>query len=107
GPRKKFDQDLERFLLEAEGAEVEAAIARIENSDDDLLAAHGWKHRDAQFDTAEFGVGGRMTFLGQIALIRNEVGHDFEAAGAFVHQIERQMDQFIEHAVKPDTDGEG
>src|SRR5438876_800780 len=85
GPREQFDQDLEGLLFEAEGAEVEAAVARIENADDDLLAAHGRKHGDAQFDAAEFGVGGGMTFLGQIVLIRNEVGHDLEAAGDFVH----------------------
>ena len=68
-PRQEFNQCLQRFLFEAQAAEIKAAVAGIENTDDDLFAAHGRKNRDAQFDAAEFGVRRRVAFLRQVGLI--------------------------------------
>ena len=41
------------YLVEAEGGQFEAAVARIENTDDDLLAADGGEHGDTEFDAAD------------------------------------------------------
>ena len=48
-----------------------------------------------------------MAFLRNVRLIANEVRHHFEAAGDFVHEVQRQMDQLGEDAAQTDPDGEG
>ena len=47
-----------------------------------------------------------MAFLRETFLVAHEVGHDFEAAGNFLHQFERQVDEFREHAAEPDAHDE-
>ena len=65
---------LEDVVVEPKRGEVEAAIAWIENTDDNFFAARGWENGNTLFDTAEFGVGRGMTFLRQAGLIRDEIG---------------------------------
>jgi len=102
-PCQEFDERLQCLLFEAEAAKVKAAVAGIENANDDFFSAHGWKNGDAEFDAAEFGVGRGVAFLRQIGLIGNQAGHDFDATGDFLHEVERQVDQFIEHPVEADA----
>ena len=43
-----------------------------------------------------------MTLLRKIALIGDQVSHHLQAAGNFLHQIERQVHEFIQNPIKPD-----
>src|ERR1044071_6798556 len=69
--------------------------------------ANGGEDGDAQFDSAKFDVGGGVTFLGQVGLVGDQVGHHLEAPGYFVHQIQGQMDQLVEHAIEANADHQG
>ena len=105
-PGQEFDEGLQGLLLETQTAKIEAAVAGIEDANNDLLPAHGGEDGDTEFDPAQFGVGWRVAFLRQIGLIRNQVGHHFEATGNFLHQIQRQVDEFVKHSIEPDADHE-
>ena len=104
GPRQELDERLQCFLLEAEAAEIKTPVAGIKNADDDFFPSDGREDRDAEFDPAEFGVCRRVAFLGQVCLIGNEIGHDLEATGDFLHEIERQVDQLIQNSIEADAD---
>ena len=94
-------------FVEAECGEIETAIPRVKETRDDFFAARRREHRDAQLDPAEFRAAGGMALLREAGLVADQIGHHFEAAGDFLHQIERQMDEFREHAAEtqPHNDG--
>src|SRR5205823_13712521 len=105
--RQEFDERLQCFLLETQAAEIKAAVAGIKYADDNLLSPDSREDRDAQFDSAQFGVGRRVALLWQVGLIGYQIGHHFEPAGYFFHEIERQVNQFIEHSIEADADHQG
>lgn len=107
GTGDQVDQGLEAMEVEAEAAEVEGAAGGIEEADDDFFAAHGGEDGDAEFGAAEFGVGGGVAFLGQFGAEGDQVGHDLEASGDFVHEVEGEMDQFGEDTVEAHANDEG
>src|SRR6185436_1611660 len=102
-----MDQTFQGLLFEAEGREIEAAISRIEKSDNNLLTAHGRENRNPEFDAAQLRISGRVTFLRQVTLVADEIGHYLEPPGYLLHQIERQMHKFTENAVQSDPHNQG
>ncbi len=83
---------LENVGVQTEGFEVEFPAARVKDADDDFAAADGGEDGDAQFDPADLGVGGHLAFLGEIALVGDQAGHDFEALLDPFHPFEREVD---------------
>ena len=101
----EFLETLNCAGLEAKRLEVEAAVLRVEQPDDDFLAAHRREDRDAQLHIAVIGAGRRAAFLGQLRLIGDQVRHDLEAAGDALEELVRQVCEFAQDAGCSQPDG--
>ena len=102
----QFQKLLQHVVVETQRPQVEAAVAGIEDADDDFFSPGGGEDGDALLAAAQFRIGRRMAFLRQAGLVGYHVAEDFEAAGNLLHQVQRQVDQFGQHAVEADAHGQ-
>src|SRR5688572_6456776 len=102
-PSEQLEIGFERLVVNAERGQIEAAIARVKQADDDLFTPRGWKNGDTQLHSAQFRTARCMALLREIGHVADEAGHDFDATGDLVHQVEGEMHQFGEHSAQADA----
>ena len=107
GTLEQTEQAFQRRLVEAERVQVEPAVARVEEADDDFLAARGGEDGDAQLHAVQFRPADGRAVLWHSGLVGDEVGHHLEAHGNFVEQFQRQVGDLDEDAVDAGADGDG
>ncbi len=93
----------QRLGLEAELRHVEHQVVLVEEAHDDLLAEERGQHRDAEVEVldpvGDPGLHLDAAVLGQPLLGDVEPGHDLEAAGDRLLELERRVHHLVEDAV--------